>query len=106
MANKTIRNAILIGLVPIIIFAVAFNALSNLYVGHIKEAKIETLVEYLNQRSTFLESAITKQIAQLDFNCQSDDMKVLRDPRYYNRYIRFIGMTTEDGDSCSSVGMP
>ncbi|OXE29156.1 diguanylate phosphodiesterase, partial [Vibrio parahaemolyticus] len=90
MANKTIRNAILIGLVPIIIFAVAFNALSNLYVGHIKEAKIETLVKYLNQRSTFLESAITKQIAQLDFNCQSDDMKVLRDPRYYNRYIRFI----------------
>ncbi|MDF4307818.1 EAL domain-containing protein, partial [Vibrio parahaemolyticus] len=65
MANKTIRNAILIGLVPIIIFAVAFNALSNLYVGYIKEAKIETLVEYLNQRSTFLESAITKQIAQL-----------------------------------------
>ncbi|MBE4221110.1 EAL domain-containing protein [Vibrio parahaemolyticus] len=106
MANKTIRNAILIGLVPIIIFAVVFNALSNLYVGHIKEAKIKTLVEYLNQRSTFLESAITKQIAQLDFNCQSDDMKVLRDPRYYNRYIRFIGMTTEDGDSCSSVGMP
>ncbi|TOM45148.1 hypothetical protein CGH75_27220, partial [Vibrio parahaemolyticus] len=71
MANKTIRNAILIGLVPIIIFAVAFNALSNLYVGYIKEAKIKTLVEYLNHRSTFLESAITKQIAQLDFNCQS-----------------------------------
>ncbi|MDF4952011.1 EAL domain-containing protein, partial [Vibrio parahaemolyticus] len=45
-----------------------------------------------------------KQIAQLDFTCSDSDVRTLRDPRFYNRYIRFIAMTTEGGKKCSTVG--
>lgn len=45
-----------------------------------------------------------KQIAQLDFTCSDSDVRTLRDSRFYNRYIRFIAMTTEGGKTCSTVG--
>ncbi|MFH4591706.1 EAL domain-containing protein [Vibrio alginolyticus] len=104
MITKNTRYAILLGLVPIAIFVVAFHSITNFYVNSVKASKIDAYVDYLNQRSAYLDGAIVKQIAQLDFTCSDSDVRTLRDPRFYNRYIRFIAMTTEGGKTCSTVG--
>ncbi|MCV5373752.1 hypothetical protein OFD18_36790, partial [Escherichia coli] len=67
MITKNTRYAILLGLVPIAIFVVAFHSITNFYVNSVKASKIAAYVDYLNQRSAYLDGAIVKQIAQLDF---------------------------------------
>ncbi|MFH4614034.1 EAL domain-containing protein [Vibrio diabolicus] len=104
MITKITRNAILLGLVPIAVFVVAFNSIANFYISYIKETKIDTYVDYLHQRSMYLDEAIVKQVSQLDFTCSNSDVRTLRDPRFYNRYIRFIAMETSDGKTCSTIG--
>ncbi|MGL5814606.1 MAG: EAL domain-containing protein [Aeromonas sp.] len=68
------------------------------------ERKEHELLAYQASRNQALEHAVLTQLPQFRFDCGPDDMALLQDPTYYNRHIRFAGIRTAQGKSCSTLG--
>lgn len=73
---------------------------------HLLNQKFAEINQYLEQRSLALDSMITQQVQSLTFTCNSHDQQLIRDPQFYNRFVRLIGIENAQGDGCSTVGYP
>ena len=71
---------------------------------YLLEQKVAEIKQALEERHKELDTALTEQLAQFDFDCGPTDMALLRDPRYYSAHIRLQGLTLASGASCSSLG--
>ncbi|WP_421185622.1 EAL domain-containing protein [Aeromonas enteropelogenes] len=71
---------------------------------YLLESKENELLSYEIERNNLLEYNITSQLPKFNFNCGKKDMAVLRDPLYYNRYIRLAGIKSAQGKNCSTLG--
>ncbi|RBM52646.1 EAL domain-containing protein [Vibrio tarriae] len=101
---KRIAFAILLS--PLIIFLLTQKLWAPLVAQHLLNQKFTQINQYLEQRSVALDSMITQQVQLLTFTCNSDDLKLIRDPQFYNRFVRLIGIEKAQGDGCSTIGYP
>ena len=50
--------------------------------NYLLEQKVAEIKQALEERHKELDTALTEQLAQFDFDCGPTDMALLRDPRY------------------------
>ncbi|MGP7733770.1 EAL domain-containing protein [Oceanimonas smirnovii] len=100
------KIALLLFLLPVLLFVLAMPALISPLSTYLLEQKMREVTAYLDTRSQAVDNIITRQLAGLRFDCGLGDMALLREPKYYSRYIRMTGVSNAENISCSSVGMP
>lgn len=76
----------------------------NFYSKIILKEKIESFYEELQGRSSAIENAMHDEISRLKFNCDIEDLKILRDLNSYNSQFRVQGIEMKNGGGCSSLG--
>ncbi|MCD6656858.1 EAL domain-containing protein [Vibrio cholerae] len=106
ISKAPMRIAFAILLSPLIIFLLAQPLWAPLVAQHLLNQKFAEINQYLEQRSLALDSMITQQVQSLTFTCNSHDQQLIRDPQFYNRFVRLIGIENAQGDGCSTVGYP
>ncbi|OXX40370.1 EAL domain-containing protein, partial [Vibrio sp. V17_P4S1T151] len=104
--TRPVKIAILLFLIPTLIFSLAIPILINPLTRYVLESKLDTVNLYLANRAQSLNDMILDQVAQINYECQASDMSLIRDSKYYNRFIRMIAVVNKDGRSCSTVGFP
>lgn len=104
--NRTRQRTFSLLLLPLCIFFASFPWLSSAITTAFMHQKAQQIEHYLNERGEQLHTMIHQQIAQLQFDCGAQDWQVIRDPQYYNRYIRFMGIITQEHQQCSTLGYP
>lgn len=100
------RVALAIFLSPLIIFLLTQNIWGPQVAQYLLNQKLSQINQYLEQRNHALDKMIPKQIQSLTFTCNADDIRLIRDPQFYNRFVRLIGIESTQGISCSTIGYP
>lgn len=72
--------------------------------NYLFNSKVQELLAGEKERKKLLENNMVSQIPRLKFDCGTEDMALLRDPSYYNRHIRFAGIQSAEGQTCSTLG--
>lgn len=104
--NRIRQRAFSLLLLPLLIYFAAFPLISTYATSLLLTQKKAQIEHYLATRSDELQTMIQQQIQQLQFDCGPHDWQVIRDPHYYSRYIRFMGIVTNQGEQCSTLGYP
>lgn len=104
--NRTRQRAFSLLLLPLLIYFATFPLISAYATNLLLTQKKSQIERYLTLRSNELQTMIQQQIKQLQFDCSAHDWQVIRDPHYYSRYIRFMGIATNEGTQCSTLGYP
>ncbi|MDF2185917.1 EAL domain-containing protein [Grimontia hollisae] len=103
--KKTIKiTALFLGLAPLCALFLAFNPLVVLVQSTMQESKAQELNEYVEARSDHINNVIMQQLLKFNYDCSEADIQTLHNPLFYNHYVRFVGMYTADGKSCSTLG--
>ncbi|MGY6036946.1 EAL domain-containing protein [Aeromonas sp. AE23HZ002T15] len=71
---------------------------------HFLKEKGEELLAYQTTRNQAVEHSVMTQLPRFKFDCGPEDMALLREPAFYTRHLRFAGMRTAQGVSCSTMG--
>lgn len=66
--------------------------------------KLNDIEKYLNERSNHVNKIIKSQIDNFNYDCGYEDAQLIRNSDIYNRYFRLIGIKTDSGNGCSSLG--
>lgn len=106
ISKAPMRIAFAILLSPLIIFLLAQPLWAPLVAQHLLNQKFAEINQYLEQRNLALDSMITHQVQSLTFTCNNHDLQLIRDPQFYNRFVRLIGIENAQGDGCSTIGYP
>lgn len=95
----------LLVLLPVAFFSLSIPILERQYSLYLLNHKMDEVSQFLDTRSTALNDMMLQQAEQLRFDCSDDDMSLMRNPNYYNKFVRIIGIIGADGKTCSTVGM-
>lgn len=106
ISKAPMRIAFAILLSPLIIFLLAQPLWAPLVAQHLLNQKFAEINQYLEQRNLALDSMITHQVQSLTFTCNNHNLQLIRDPQFYNRFVRLIGIENAQGDGCSTIGYP
>lgn len=96
---------VLLVLLPVALFSLSIPILERQYSLYLLNHKMDEVSQFLDTRSTALNDMMLQQAEQLRFDCSDDDMSLMRNPNYYNKFVRIIGIIGADGKTCSTVGM-
>lgn len=99
------KIVIVLILLPVMVFSLLLPLLERQYSLFLLNHKMDEVSRYLAERGRVLNHMMIEQADQLQFDCSEDDMYLMRAPKYYNRYVRLIGVITANGKSCSTVGV-
>ncbi|WP_434662299.1 EAL domain-containing protein [Aeromonas sp. NJAU223] len=91
-------------LTPLLLVAALSPLLITPISRYLLTNKEQELRAYQNERTQVLNESVRTQLASFKFDCGPTDMALLRDPAYYSRHIRFAGIHTANGKSCSTMG--
>lgn len=105
-SNRTNRRAFSLLLLPLLLYFVAFPLILSSVTKLLLSKKMEQIEHYLIVRGNTLQEMINQQLKVLRFDCGSEDWQIIRDPAFYSTYIRFMGVETNDGKQCSTLGYP
>lgn len=72
--------------------------------SYLLQQKAQEVITHTEERNNLLEHNIVSQLPRIKFDCGTGDMALLRNPSYYNSHIRFAGIQTAEGKSCSTLG--
>lgn len=103
---RTKKRAFYLLFLPLFFYLAAFPSISAYVTDLLMSQKKAQIENYLTARSNEVQAMIQQQIEQLQFDCSAHDWQVIRDPRYYSHYIRFMGIATKEGKQCSTLGYP
>lgn len=105
-AFRSLKVALVLMLLPLLLFMLIVSALVTPLSKYLLQQKMQEINSYLEHRANTLDRTIMEQLAGLAFDCGEQDLRLLRDPQYYSRYVRLIGMKNALNVSCSSIGLP
>ncbi|ENM5739225.1 EAL domain-containing protein [Vibrio mimicus] len=100
------RIALAIFFAPLAVFFLTLQLWVPQVAQYLLNQKFEQINLYLEQRSLALDTMITQQVQALSFTCNADDIRLINDPQYYNRFVRLIGVETAQGEGCTTIGYP
>ncbi|EEY99933.1 EAL domain protein [Vibrio sp. RC586] len=100
------RIALAILLSPLVIFLLTQQIWVPQVAQYLLEQKFAQINQYLEQRNLALDNMIQQQVHSLTFTCNVDDIRLIRDPQFYNRFVRLIGIESTQGTGCSTIGYP
>lgn len=78
--------------------------LTSAITSYILKLKAQELIITTNERNKLIEHNISSQLPRINFNCEAEDIALLRNPSYYNSHIRFAGIQSSKGKNCSTLG--
>ncbi|OEC38110.1 diguanylate phosphodiesterase [Aeromonas sp. DNP9] len=89
---------------PIITMLFLTPFLTSPITRYLLQEKAQEVITHTEERNNLLEHNIVSQLPKIKFNCGLGDIELLRNPSYYNSHIRFAGIKTSGGKSCSTLG--
>ncbi|MGL5431067.1 MAG: EAL domain-containing protein [Vibrio sp.] len=106
LAKIPTRIALAIFISPLIILLLIQQLWSSYVAQLLLNQKFAEINQSIEQRNLALDTTVTTQVQSLTFSCDDNDMRLIRDPQFYNRFIRLIGIETAQGVGCSTIGYP
>lgn len=100
------RIALAILSAPLVVFLLTQQLWAPYVAQYLLNQKFSEINQYLDQRSLALDNMIQRQAQSVSFRCNIDDIRLIRDPQFYNRFVRLIGIESAQGVGCSTVGYP
>lgn len=97
--------SLLLLVIPIIASQPLSRWLDKPMAYYLLQQKMEEIKASMAERGKQLDTALSTQLAQFDFDCGAKDMVLLRDPRFYSTHIRLQGLELASGVNCSSLGV-
>ncbi|HDI1214980.1 TPA: EAL domain-containing protein [Aeromonas hydrophila] len=89
---------------PIIFFDFGTSRIEYYIENHLLDEKRKTLSAFFFKRRLELDESIRALFDKAQFNCGSDDKRLLASLNQYNDAISIYGIVTAQGISCSNVG--
>ncbi|NAW69452.1 EAL domain-containing protein [Vibrio sp. V27_P1S3P104] len=105
-SHRTKQCALSLLLLPLLIYFAAFPLISSSITTLLLNQKKNQIELYLIHRGEALQEMIKQQLTALHFDCNNEDWQIIRNPHFYNRYIRFMSVETKEGKQCSTLGYP
>ncbi|QIL86691.1 EAL domain-containing protein (plasmid) [Vibrio sp. HDW18] len=100
------KIALVIFISPLVMLLLTQQLWSSYLAQLLLNQKFAEINQSIEQRNLALDTMVATQVQSLTFSCNSNDMQLIRDPQFYNRFIRLIGIETAQGVSCSTIGYP
>lgn len=89
---------------PILLMLLLAPFITSPVTSYLLNSKGNELIAYDKERNALLDKNIISQLPRFKFDCGIEDMKILRNPDYYDRHIRLAGIQSAHGESCSTLG--
>ncbi|WP_231118073.1 EAL domain-containing protein [Vibrio fluvialis] len=99
------KIVVLLVLLPVVLFFLSVPILERQYSLYLLNHKMDEVSKFLDARSKALNRMMLEQAEKLRFDCSEEDMSLMRNPNYYNKFVRIIGIISADGKTCSTVGV-